>query len=65
MNPHADTQGERYVVNRLKLEIENWLQTYGQIQIGEENIKPLHEVIDDTYKEILRVREANKIPDRC
>jgi len=34
----------------IKEEIEKWLQTYGQIQMGEECIEPLHEIIDEQFR---------------
>ena len=37
----------------IKEEIENWLQTYGQVQIGEECIEPIHDIIDEQFEKIL------------
>ncbi len=37
----------------IKEEIEKWFQTYGQVQIGEECIEPIHDIIDEQFKKIL------------
>ena len=58
-------QGEDYTVARLKLEIANWLNTYGEIQMGPECVEPLSQLIDQTHNEIKKTRKDWKLPDRC
>ena len=38
----------------IKEEVEKWLQTYGQIQMGEECIEPIHGIIDKHFEKIER-----------
>ena len=38
----------------IKEEIEKWFQTYGQVQIGEECIGPIHDIIDEQFEKIER-----------
>lgn len=61
MNPHTQ-QRELYLKNEIKKYVAAWLRSYGQVQMGEECIEPLHQVIDNVHNEIIRKR---KLPDRC
>tara|TARA_R100000008_G_C3488263_1_gene117372 strand:+ start:377 stop:598 length:222 start_codon:yes stop_codon:yes gene_type:complete len=57
---------DKIMIERIKLDVAEWMNTYGQIQMGEESAPDVVKLIDESVERSLRIREDKRIlPDRC
>ena len=56
---------DKYMINKIKLDVEEWMTTYGQIQSGEESATDVLKVIDESVERTKRIRKDWELPDRC
>tara|TARA_B100000700_G_scaffold318926_1_gene413077 strand:- start:1172 stop:1351 length:180 start_codon:yes stop_codon:yes gene_type:complete len=56
---------DKYMINKIKLDVEEWMTTYGQIQMGEESAPDVLKVIDESVERTKRIRKDWELPDRC
>ena len=56
---------DEHMINRIKLDVEEWMTTYGQIQSGEESAPDVLKVIDESVERTKRIRKDWELPDRC
>tara|TARA_Y100001972_G_C7479912_1_gene243949 strand:+ start:427 stop:606 length:180 start_codon:yes stop_codon:yes gene_type:complete len=56
---------DKYMINKIKLDVEEWMTTYGQIQMGEESAPDVLRVIDESVERTKRIRKDWELPDRC
>ena len=61
---HEQDQHDRIMINRIKDDLEDWLTTHGQIQMGEESVSDVLKVIDESVERTHRIREDWMKPDR-
>tara|TARA_Y100000356_G_scaffold118390_1_gene109324 strand:+ start:22 stop:231 length:210 start_codon:yes stop_codon:yes gene_type:complete len=52
------------MIERIKIDVAEWMNTYGQIQAGEESAPDVLKVIDNSVQRTLRIREDWELPDR-
>ena len=55
---------DKYMINKIKLDVEEWMTTYGQIQMGEESAPDVLKVIDESVERTHRIRKDWMLPDR-
>ena len=57
------------MINRIKLDVKEWMETHGQIMMGEEisdeSAPDVLKVIDESVERTHRIREDWMLPDRC
>ena len=53
------------MIERIKIDVAEWMNTHGQIQMGEESSSDVVKVIDESVERTLRIREDWLLPDRC
>jgi hypothetical protein len=53
------------MINRIKLDVAEWMTTCGQIQMGEESAPDVLKVIDESVERTKRIRKDWELPDRC
>ena len=56
---------DKYMINKIKLDVAEWMTTYGQIQMGEESAPDVLRVIDESVERTKRIRKDWELPDRC
>ena len=56
---------DKYMINKIKLDVAEWMTTYGQIQMGEESVPYVLKVIDESVERTKRIRKDWELPDRC
>jgi hypothetical protein len=52
------------MINRIKIDVAEWMTTHGQIQMGEESVSDVLKVIDESVERTHRIREDWMKPDR-
>ena len=53
---------DKYMINKIKLDVEEWMTTYGQIQSGEESAPDVLKVIDESVERTKRIRKDWELP---
>tara|TARA_Y100000114_G_scaffold30955_1_gene26511 strand:- start:891 stop:1583 length:693 start_codon:yes stop_codon:yes gene_type:complete len=48
---------DKVMIEKIKLDVSEWMSTFGQIQMGEESVYDVMKVIDDSVKTTLSTRE--------
>ncbi len=52
------------MIERIKIDVAEWMTTHGQIQMGEESAPDVLKVIDESVERTHRIREDWMKPDR-
>lgn len=52
------------MIERIKIDVKEWMTTHGQIQMGEESAPYVLKVIDESVERTHRIREDWMLPDR-
>jgi len=55
---------DEYMINKIKLDVAEWMTTYGQIQMGEESAPDVLKVIDESVERTTQTRKDWELPDR-
>ena len=53
------------MINRIKLDVKEWMETHGQVMMGEEISDYVCAIIDDSVERTKRIRKGWMLPDRC
>ena len=56
---------DKLMINRIKLDVKEWMETHGQIMMGEEISDEVCNVIDESVERTKRMRLHWMQPDRC
>ena len=56
---------DEVMISRIKLDVKEWMETYGQVMMGEEISDDVCEVIDDSVERTKRIRKGWMNPDGC
>ena len=56
---------DKVMIERIKIDVAEWMNTHGQIQMGEESAPDVVKLIDESVERTLRIREDWILPDRC
>ena len=64
---HNDTQDQhdRVMIIRIKLDVKEWMETHGQVMMGEEISDDVCNIIDESVERTKRIRKDWMLPDRC
>ena len=52
------------MINRIKLDVKEWMETHGQVMMGEEISDDVCNIIDESVERTIRIREDWMLPDR-
>ena len=55
---------DQVMIERIKIDVAEWMTTHGQIQMGEESAHDVLKVIDESVERTHRIREDWMKPDR-
>ena len=55
---------DQVMIERIKIDVAEWMTTHGQIQMGEESAPDVLKVIDESVERTHRIREDWMKPDR-
>ena len=55
---------DQVMIERIKIDVAEWMTTHGQIQMGEESAPHVLKVIDESVERTHRIREDWMLPDR-
>jgi len=55
---------DKVMIERIKLDVHEWMTTHGQIQMGEESAPDVLKVINESVERTKRIREDWMLPDR-
>jgi hypothetical protein len=55
---------DKVMIERIKIDVKEWMTTHGQIQMGEESAPYVLKVIDESVERTHRIREDWMLPDR-
>jgi len=55
---------DEYMINRIKLDVAEWMTTYGEIQMGKESAPDVLKVIDESVERTTQTRKDWELPDR-
>ena len=55
---------DQVMIERIKIDVKEWMTTHGQIQMGEESAPDVLKVIDESVERTHRIREDWMKPDR-
>ena len=55
---------DKVMIERIKIDVAEWMNTHGQIQMGEESPPDGVRLIDESVERTLRIREDWMHPDR-
>jgi hypothetical protein len=53
------------MISRIKLDVKEWMNTYGEIMMGSEISDDVCNIIDDSVERTKRIRKGWELPDRC
>jgi hypothetical protein len=56
---------DKVMIERIKIDVAEWMSTHGQIQMGEESAPDVLKVIDESVERTHRIRKEWMSPDRC
>ena len=56
---------DEIMISRIKLDVKEWMETHGQIMMGEEISDNVCDIIDDSVERTKRIRKGWELPDRC
>ena len=52
------------MIERIKLDVAEWMNTHGQVMMGEEISADVCNIIDESVERTKRIREDWMLPDR-
>ena len=52
------------MINRIKLDVKEWMETHGQVMLGVEISDDVCNIIDESVERTKRIREDWMLPDR-
>ena len=52
------------MINRIKADVKDWMETHGQVMMGEEISDDVCNIIDESVNRTIRIREDWMLPDR-
>jgi len=52
------------MINRIKLDVKEWMETHGQIMMGEEISDDVCNIIDESVERTKRIRKDWMLPDK-
>ena len=55
---------DKVMIERIKIDVAEWMNTHGQIQMGEEISADVCNIIDESVERTKRIREDWMLPDR-
>ena len=55
---------DKVMIERIKLDVKEWMDTHGQIMSGEEISVDVCNIIDESVERTKRIREDWMLPDR-
>jgi len=53
------------MINRIKADVKDWMETHGQVMMGEEISDDVCNIIDESVERTKRIRKDWMLPDRC
>ena len=56
---------DKVMIERIKLDVAEWMNTHGQVMMGEEISTDVCNVIDESVERTKRIRKDWMLPDRC
>ena len=56
---------DKVMIERIKIDVAEWMNTHGQVMMGEESAPDVVKLIDESVERTLRIREDWILPDRC
>jgi len=56
---------DEVMISRIKLDVKEWMNTYGEIMMGSEISDDVCNIIDDSVERTKRIRKGWELPDRC
>jgi hypothetical protein len=63
--PTFDMNHDQVMINRIKLDVKEWMETYGQVMMGEEISDDVCNIIDESVNRTKRIRKEWELPDGC
>ena len=55
---------DKVMIERIKLDVAEWMNTHGQVMCGEEISADVCNIIDESVERTKRIREDWMLPDR-
>ena len=55
---------DKVMIERIKIDVKEWMDTHGQIMSGEEISVDVCNIIDESVERTKRIREDWMLPDR-
>ena len=55
---------DKVMIERIKIDVAEWMNTHGQVMMGEESAPDVLKVIDESVERTHRIREDWMKPDR-
>ena len=56
---------DQVMIDRIKRDVKEWMETYGEIMMGSEISDDVCAIIDDSVERTKRIRKGWELPDRC
>ena len=56
---------DKVMIERIKIDVAEWMTTHGQIMMGEEISDDVCDIIDESVERTKRIRKDWMLPDRC
>jgi len=56
---------DQVMIDRIKRDVKEWMETYGEIMMGSEISDDVCSIIDDSVERTKRIRKGWELPDRC
>jgi hypothetical protein len=55
---------DKVMIERIKIDVKEWMETHGQVMMGEEISVDVCNIIDESVERTKRIREDWMLPDR-
>ena len=55
---------DQVMIERIKIDVKEWMETHGQVMMGEEISVDVCNIIDESVERTKRIREDWMLPDR-
>ena len=55
---------DKVMIERIKIDVAEWMNTHGQVMMGEEISADVCNIIDESVERTKRIREDWMLPDR-
>jgi len=63
-NWRTKMEHDKVMIERIKLDVAEWMNTHGQVMMGEEISADVCNIIDESVERTKRIREDWMLPDR-